>query len=81
MKFLYWCSVSRTGGNLPERMPHPPLKDGTSNIQGKFQPDPRRIHEPNGACYDSLVIAIRANKLRFRKAILEVPDEVIRITA
>jgi hypothetical protein len=68
-------------GNFLQRPPHTPLEDGAADVEREIQANARRLNKADNARDQGLVIAIGANEMRFRKAILEIADKFFRIVA
>src|SRR3954453_17681093 len=67
--------------NLLQRLPDALLERSAANVQGKIQADARRLDETDYPSYQSLVVMIRADQMRPRKAILQVANKIVRIVS
>jgi len=67
------------GRYFPKRLPNALLEGRASDIKGKVEAQPRLLDEPNHARNQVLVVAVSANKVSLREAVLEVTDEFVRV--
>ena len=66
-------------GDLLERLPYALLEGRAANVEREIEADPRRFNEADNLRDKGLIVAIGANETRFRKTILEIADELVRI--
>ena len=68
-------------GNVLQGLPYTLLEGSAANVERKIQPDPRRLNEADNSRDERLIVAIGANEMRFRKAVLEIADEFVRVVS
>src|SRR5215470_3212183 len=66
-------------GNLLERLPYTLLEGGAAHVERKVEADPRGLNETDNPRDQGLIVTIGANETRFRKVVLEIADEFVRI--
>ena len=69
----------RAGRDFLKRLPHAFLEGRAANIKGKIQADPRRLDEADDPRHQGLVVAVGADEMRLREAVLKVAHELVRI--
>src|SRR5689334_20700489 len=67
------------GRHFAKRLPNALLEGRASDIKGKVEAHPRLLDEPNHARNQVLVVAVSADKVSLREAVLEVTDEFVWI--
>src|SRR6516164_4961764 len=65
--------------NLPQRLPNTLLEGRAADIKGKVEADRGCFDEADDPRDQCLIVAIATNETRFRKTILEIADELVRI--
>ena len=66
-------------GNLLQSLPRTLLERGSANVKGKIKADPRHLNKADNPRDQSFIVAIGPNEMRFRKAVLEIADEFVRV--
>src|SRR6516162_5267498 len=65
--------------NLPQRLPNTLLEGRAADIKGKVEADRGCFDEADDPRDQCLIVAIATNETRFRKTILEITDELVRV--
>ena len=69
------------GRDLLERLPYALLEGCAADVDGKIEAPSRRFNQADNLRDQGLIIAIRANEMRFRKAVLKIADQLVRIVS
>ena len=69
----------RADGDFAQHLPYALLEGRAANVEREIEANRRRFNEADNLRDKGLIVAIGANETRFRKTILQIANERVRI--